>query len=63
MWFLLVVILYINPQTGGVVVEKVHLSKTFASGAKCRAFMNSTSSYDIPPFHNLGCVKWGGRVV
>jgi|APSaa5957512535_1039671.scaffolds.fasta_scaffold68083_2 hypothetical protein len=58
MWFLLVIILQINPQTGPVV-EEVHIVKTFDTGRECKDYMNATRASEIPPFHNLGCVKWG----
>jgi len=62
MWFLLVVIFYINPQTGPEV-EHVHISKTFATQGECLKYMNSTRSDEMPPLHHLGCIKWGDKVV
>ena len=62
MWFLLVVIFYINPQTGQEV-EHVHISKTFDTQGECLKYMNSTRSDEIPPLHHLGCIKWGDKVV
>ena len=62
MWFLLVVIFYINPQTGPEV-EHVHISKTFDTQGECLKYMNSTRSDEMPPLHNLGCIKWGDKVV
>jgi len=62
MWFLLVVIFYINPQTGPEV-KHVHISKTFDTQGECLKYMNSTRSDEIPPLHHLGCIKWGDKVV
>tara|TARA_R100000656_G_scaffold109785_1_gene81779 strand:- start:11 stop:199 length:189 start_codon:yes stop_codon:yes gene_type:complete len=62
MWFLFVVIFYINPQSGPEV-EHVHIVKTFANKTLCQEHIDNIPSNEIPPFHNVGCVKWGDKVV
>jgi hypothetical protein len=61
MWILLVVILTISPT--GPEVKHVHITGTFETKKQCLKYMNKTPSNEIPPLHNLGCIKFGGQVV
>ncbi len=62
MWFLLVVILNIHPQEGPEV-KHAYITKTFETKKECLKYMSSTRSDEIPPLYNLGCIKWGDKIV